>query len=121
MKAFQVIYNKIGLEKGLETILNDFYQRLSKDVMVGFFFDGKNLPQIAQKQKEFIMRAMGITKVYSGKPPAAAHVQLPPILSGHFDRRLRILEETLHDHGLSESEISTWVAFENMFRNSIVK
>ena len=67
------------------------------------------------------MRAMGATPTFAGKPPAQAHGTLPPILTGHFDRRLRILEATLHDHGLDSADIRTWVEFENAFRDGIVK
>ena len=94
---------------------------MSKDVLIGFFFDGKDLKKIATKQKEFLMRAMGATESYSGKAPAQAHTELAPILYGHFDRRLRILEETLRDHGVSVEDIRIWIAFENAFRQGIVE
>jgi hemoglobin len=115
------LYVKIGEEKGLEKMLKDFYRRMQKDVLIGFFFAGKDIDAIALKQKEFVMRAMGATPSYSGKPPAQAHLQLPPILEGHFDRRLKILEQTLKDHGLNENDIKVWIGFENAFRSSIVK
>lgn len=117
----KAIYEKIGREKGLEIILKDFYQRLSSDVMLGFFFDGKNLPHIIEMQKRFLMKAMGASDSYSGLPPNSAHHKIAPILSGHFDRRHVILTETLKVHGLNDSEIKTWLEFENAFRDRIVK
>ncbi len=92
---------------------------MSKDMMIGFFFDGKNLDEIASKQKQFLMRAMGAAPSYSGKAPAQAHTELAPILPGHFDRRFVILKQTLKDHGVSEADIQTWINFENTFRESI--
>jgi hemoglobin len=115
------IYSNIGGEAGLEAILKDFYKRLSNDVMIGFFFSGKDLQFIAEKQKQFLMRAMGATPSYSGKPPAQAHSNLAPILPGHFDRRIQILQQTLKDHHLSENDISTWIQFESTFRESITQ
>ena len=61
-------------------------------------------------QKSFLMRAWGASPSYSGKTPAKAHEQLAPILSGHFDRRLRILEETLREFGVSDENVKLWVA-----------
>ena len=113
------VYKNLGGEAALQKLLEDLYQRFSKDLMIGFFFDGKDLNHIAGKQKEFLMRAMGATPSYSGKPPAQAHTQLPPILPGHFDRRLKILRETLQDHQLSPEDIETWIQFESTFRDAV--
>lgn len=119
MDILHRIYLKIGEAAGLERILQDFYQRLTQDIIVGYFFDNKDLQHIISQQKAFLMRAMGATRSYSGKPPAKAHLELPPIWKGHFDRRLRILEETLRDHGLGPDEIRVWVDFESSFRGPI--
>lgn len=117
---FSVIYQKIGKEEGLELILRDFYQRLTQDVLIGYFFDGKDLEHIIHQQKKFLMKAMGATRSYNGKSPARAHEKLPPIWKGHFDRRIRILEGTLQAHGLCAEDIRTWIDFENAFRDSII-
>ena len=107
-------------EERLGEILRDFYRRMSHDILIGYFFDGRDVDAIAAKQKEFLLRAMGATPSYSGNPPAQAHGKLPPILRGHFDRRLQILEATLRDHGLSAEDIRTWLTFENAFRDGVV-
>lgn len=118
--ALHRIYENAGREPGLKKILKDFYGRMSKDAMIGFFFFGKNTDEIAEKQLSFLLRAMGITPSYTGKAPAQAHDDLPEIRRGQFDRRLVILEETLRAHGLSDEDIRTWVAFENAFRDAIL-
>ena len=119
--ALKAIYAKIGGEKGLRRIVSDFYEKVSQDVLIGFFFTGRDLVHIADMQSQFLMKAMGAVEQYSGRLPAQAHEQLPPILRGHFDRRLVILRETLRDHGLSESDIQVWIDFENAFRSVIEK
>ncbi|MGZ3687949.1 MAG: group I truncated hemoglobin [Bdellovibrionota bacterium] len=115
----RALYSRLG-EAKLGEILRDFYNRMSRDILIGYFFDGRDTDAIADKQKQFLMRAMGAVPTYSGKAPADAHTELPKILAGHFDRRLRILEETLRAHGLSEEDIRTWVEFEEAFRKGIV-
>lgn len=117
----KALYEKAGGEAGIHAILQDFYKRMSQDILLSFFFTGKDLSRIIEMQKQFLMRAMGATPSYSGKPPAQAHENLAPILTGHFNRRLRILEETLRSHGLSDEDIRTWVSFENAFRPGVVK
>lgn len=119
--ALQALFKRAGGEKGLESILQDFYRRMASDVIIGFFFDGKDVPAIATRQKEFLMRAMGAASSYRGNAPADAHDKLAPVLPGHFDRRLRILEETLQSHGLGAEDIQVWIGFENAFRDAVVK
>ena len=117
----QSLFRAVGGEEGLRKILEDFYTRMASDVMIGFFFNGKDLNIIAGKQREFLMRAMGAAESYSGKAPAQAHTELAPILPGHFDRRLKILEETLQAHAIDAAQIRVWIAFESTFRGGIVK
>ncbi|MBC7692840.1 MAG: group 1 truncated hemoglobin [Methylotenera sp.] len=117
----KAIYEKIGGETGLSKILHTFYARMRDDILIGFFFDGKDVDVIAEKQKQFLMRAMGGSFSYSGKAPAQAHLELAPILAGHFDRRLRILEEVLRENGLPDQDIRSWIKFESAFRDGIQK
>jgi truncated hemoglobin YjbI len=115
------LYIEIGSEARLTELLAKFYKKMSSDLMLGFFFLGHDLDHIIQMQKMFLLRAMGINKKYEGKSPRAAHRKIPPILKGHFDRRMVLLRETLKEEGLSEKNIQTWVNFEEQFRKSIVE
>jgi len=119
--ALKAIYAKIGGEEGLRRIVLDFYDKMAQDVLIGFFFTGRDLGHIAEMQSQFLMKAMGAIERYSGRLPAQAHDHLPPILKGHFDRRLLLLRQTLQDHGLSESDIEVWIEFENAFRSVVEK
>jgi hemoglobin len=118
-KKLTALFDEIGGEGALEKILVRFYEKMSGDVMIGFFFTGKDIHAIALKQKEFLMRAWGVSPSYRGKAPAEAHAHLPPILRGHFDRRLRILEETLTEFKVSEQSKKLWVEFESTFRDAV--
>lgn len=114
------LYRAIGSDGRLRELLRAFYARMAGDTMLGFFFAGKDTDAIADRQSEFLLRAMGERPSYVGKPPAEAHEALPPILSGHFDRRLVLLRETLAQHGLAPEQIDVWVRFEEAFRDAIV-
>ena len=94
---------------------------MSRDQLVGFFFSGRSTDAIADRQLGFVQKVVGITPEYTGKAPPQAHDALPPILGGHFDRRLVILEETLRDHGLNDEQTQAWVDFERSFRKAIVR
>jgi len=101
--------------------VRDFYTRFAADLLIGFFFAGKDLDLIAARQTEFLLRAMGARESYSGKAPASAHLEIAPILRGHFDRRLVIIRSALTEHGLTDAQISAWIGFEEVFRNVVEK
>jgi truncated hemoglobin YjbI len=94
---------------------------MRQDLLIGFFFSNKDVQAIALQQKAFLLRAWGITQSYSGKSPAEAHHDLPKILSGHFDRRLILLEETLKEFKINKENIKLWIEFESKFRKAVVR
>jgi hemoglobin len=119
-QKLQNLIEGIGGKDALVRILDDFYQRMSKDTLIGFFFAGKNLQNIVEKQSQFLLKAAGLTEDYKGLPPQRAHSKLPPILGGHFDRRTQILKETLEAYQLSKDQIEIWLGFERTFRDAIL-
>ena len=117
----QALFQHIGSEERLEAILSVFYQRLSGDLLVGFFFTGKDLGQIAKMQAAFLLKAMGVRPTYPGKLPTDAHKAIPPILKGHFDRRLIVLREVLNEQELAPEFVEVWIEFEEAFRTNVVQ
>ena len=115
------LVQSLGGETVLISIMERFYQTMSQDLMIGFFFAGHDLKDIAQKQASFFLMAAGMIQHYPGRGPSTAHQALPPILSGHFDRRLVILRQVLELEGLSELQVSAWMRFEESFRAVVVR
>ena len=115
------LVDRIGGPERLRAILDVFYARLVDDPIVGFFFFGKDLDEIAAGQWGFLMRAFGAAERFHGKNPLVAHVDLPPILAGHFDRRLVVLREVLEEEGVEEDDIEAWLKVENSCRNRLVQ
>ncbi len=111
---------EIGGVVGMRRVLQDFYGRLLKDPMVGFFFAGKNVSELVERQLTFTARALGAPVAYSGRSIREAHARLP-ILPGHFDRRHRLLEETLDAHQVSEPLRSEWLKLDLALRHVVVK
>ena len=92
---------------------------MTADLMIGFFFNGRDPDTIADKQSRFVLHSAGLIQSPPDHGPATAHRNLAPILTGHFDRRLRILESVLREAGVSEPDILTWVGFEESFRKVV--
>ena len=104
----------------LNEILEFFYLKMNSDVMLGFFFEGRDLKLIAHQQAKFLLNAAGLIPQFEGKGPASAHLSLPPILEGHFDRRIVILRETLQKFKLPPPIIELWISFETTFRKVVI-
>lgn len=101
------LYDKIGPDQ-LRAVITDFYARVFDDVMIGFLFFGKDRKRLIDKEFEFTAQLLGGDVRYTGRPMRAAHARVP-IMGGHFDRRTKILEETLEDHGVDSEVRESWL------------
>ncbi|HEY1556516.1 MAG TPA: group 1 truncated hemoglobin [Kofleriaceae bacterium] len=101
------LFDKIGDAK-LHAVVDDFYTRLFRDVMIGFMFAGKDRAQLAQREYEFTAGFLGADVKYSGRPIRTAHGHLT-IFGGQFERRLQILRETMRDHGVDPEVQQAWI------------
>jgi len=104
-------FDRIGGEQALRAIVDDFIDRVSRDMIVGFFFQGKDLGRIAAREYELAAERMGGPARYSGRPLDAAHGKLG-INRGHLRRRLVILQAVLRAHGVDDAVAEAWVAHE---------
>lgn len=111
------VYDKIGPDK-LRAVITDFYGRLFDDVMIGFLFIGKDRKRLIEKEIELTARFLGADVRYTGKPLRAAHARVP-IMGGHFDRRRKILEETLADHDVDPEVRETWIRHTLALRDQV--
>lgn len=112
---------EVGGPERLNALVRDFYQRVFDDAMIGFFFAGSELDEIADAQVQYVRARLGNEQVeYTGKPIRRAHLE-HPILSGHFDRRHQLLRETLDDHDVPEHVRAAWLDLEQRLRELVVR
>jgi hemoglobin len=101
-------FDKIGADK-LRAVLADFYDRVFRDVMIGFMFQGKDKQHLIEREFEMTAKMLGASNVaYTGRPMRTAHAQ-HTIFGGHFERRLQILRETLADHAVDPEVQQVWI------------
>lgn len=113
------LVERIGGPERLRAILRRFYRRAADDLMIGFFFQGHDLEGIAEGQWAFLMWATGARTERPPKMPGEAHEELPPLLGGHLDRRLRLLEEVLVEEGIDPADREAWLRLERSFRGRL--
>jgi hemoglobin len=101
------LFDRIGADP-LRAVITDFYGRLVGDVMIGFLFDGKDRQRLIDREYEFTASFLGGDVKYTGRPIRTAHAQ-SPIFGGHFERRLKLLRDTLRDHAVDPEVQTAWI------------
>jgi hemoglobin len=102
------LFDKIG-EPKLRAVLADFYDRVFRDVMIGFMFAGKDRRHLIDREYELTAKFLGAPGVvYTGQPIRTAHAR-HTIFGGQFERRLQILRETLADHAVDAEVCQVWI------------
>jgi len=102
------LHVQAGGEPALRAVLEDFYDRVFADVMIGFLFRGKDRERLVQKELELALELLGAPVEYTGLPLREVHAR-HRIFGGQFSRRLQLLKETLADHGVPEPVREAWI------------
>jgi hemoglobin len=111
------LFDQIGGD-ALRAVIEDFYDRVLSDVMIGFLFIGKDRQRLVDKEWEFTAGLLGGSVRYTGRPIREAHAA-SPIMGGHFDRRLQILKDVMADHDVDAEVRDAWVAHTNSLRSHV--
>ncbi|HXS16530.1 MAG TPA: group 1 truncated hemoglobin, partial [Polyangiaceae bacterium] len=102
-------FERLGGRLGIEPIISDFVDRVVGDIMIGFFFKKVPIDRLKQLELEYACEHLGAHLMYTGRPLKSAHGP-HRIMGGQFNRRLRILEQTLRDHAVPEDILEHWLA-----------
>lgn len=111
-------FQKLGGEPGLRAIIDDFINRVTSDMMIGFFFREIDKEKLKVLEYQFASSHLGGDANYEGRPLRTAHAK-HPIMGGQFNRRLKILDNTLRDHRVDEEVRAEWVRHNEKLRAHI--
>ena len=111
-------FEQLGGEAVLRPIIDDFVERMVKDVMIGFFFIRVDRDRLKAMEYTFTARFLGADVPYAGKTIRDAHAP-HPIMGGQFDRRRKILEETIRAHGVAAEIEAAWLAHVDKLRPQV--
>jgi hemoglobin len=101
-------WETLGGEAGVRPIVDRLIERVSSDLMIGFFFRDADLERVKRHELEWARAHLGGPAAYSGRPLPEAHAA-HPIALGHFERRLKILEEVLIELQVPEGIRAEWL------------
>lgn len=111
-------YERVGGEPALRAIIDDFVDRMFDDVMIGFFFRDAGRERIKEMEFQHAAEHLGAELTYGGRPLRAAHAK-HRIMGGQFERRKKILADTLRDHGVPADVADAWLAHVESLREQI--
>jgi hemoglobin len=114
------LFDKIGGD-ALRAVITDFYERIFRDVMIGFMFQGKDRAHLIAREWELAAALLGAPGVtYTGRPMRTVHAQ-HTIFGGHFERRVQLLRETLRDHTVDPAVQEAWLDHTLSLRDQITR
>lgn len=112
------LYERLGGESAIESIVKAFYDRVLADVDLKPFFEKTSMDNQRFMQHEFLCAALGGPMTYTGKPLAHAH-QGRGITTLHFAKFIEHLLETLRDLGVSDEDADAVISRVNTYANEI--
>lgn len=114
------LWGELGCGATVRAVLEAFYPKVYADARLGPFFQGVTIQRSIDKQYAFLRQRMTGEKTDFVDTPRNTHHWM--IISHElFELRQSLMEETLREHGLSESQLRRWTRLEEHYRPDIVK
>ncbi len=114
----ETLYDRIGGESGLQSLLQSFYARVLSDHDLKPFFEKTSIDKLLRMQQEFFGAALDGPYDSSGMDLCRAHVGRG-ITSHHFNSFCQHMLETLRQFGVAEGDILDVVRRISVLKNDI--
>jgi truncated hemoglobin YjbI len=117
------LYDRIGGDKAMDVLVDDFYRRVLQDDFVSRFFDDVDMEAQRLKQKSFLAMVFGGPYPYTGKDLRSAHKRLIDefgLTDAHFDRVLKHFRDTVIEAQLPEPEVNGLCEILEGFRDDVM-
>ena len=116
----QTLYEQLGGESKLRAIIDRFVERVTEDIMIGFFLRNFDKDRLRQMEFEHAAEFLGAPIRYSGRTLDAAH-RRHRIAGGQFARRRQILKEVLDAENVAPAIRDAWLAHVDSLRPLITE
>jgi hemoglobin len=113
------LYDRIGGEQGVASLIDQFYLRVFDDPELAPFFAHAPVDHLKTMQRELFTQALGGPFVYSGRPIREVH-HGRGITLDHFQRFTEHLLKTLEGFQLTNAEIKQIISRLNVDADKIV-
>ena len=114
------LYEKLGGEHTIKTVVDIFYRRVLGDAALAPVFQGVDMGNLKRHQALFISQAWGGPKQYDGRSMSEAHRRLA-ITGAQFDAVAGHLVGALRELEVGQADIDTIVAVVSPLKDEIVQ
>ena len=117
------LFERLGGKAAVDAAVDNFYDRLLKDVRVKHFFDGVDVKAQRRKQQAFLAYAFGGLPNYPGKSLRQAHERLvreKGLSDVHFNAVAENLQATLRDMNVPANLIAEVMAIAGGAKNDVL-
>lgn len=111
-------FEEAGGEPVVRAIIDRFVDRVFDDMIIGFFFVGKDRAAVKQHEYEHAAAVLGAPVPYTGRPIARLHRPLK-INGGQFRRRLALLRQEIERAGVSAAIAAVWLGAQEAMQRQI--
>lgn len=115
----ETIYSEIGGRDAVETVVDDFYERVLSDDSLAGFFEGMEMERLRTHQVQFISSVAGGPVEYSGSDMREAHAHLD-IGERDFDAVARHLERALLENGVDDDNVEAILSEVESLRDPVL-
>ena len=105
----QTVYSEIGGRDAVETVVDDFYDRVLSDDRLAGYFEGMDVEELRAHQVQFISSVAGGPVEYAGSDMREAHAHLD-IDEAAFEAVARHLERALRDNGVADDNVAAIIS-----------
>jgi len=113
------LYERLGEREGIRAVVDDFYDRLRADDLLGPFFEDADVELLRRTQTDFLCEAAGGPEAYDATPVREAHLHLP-FTPEHIQRAVELLEESLAEFDVPEEDARTVVGAVAAFEEDLL-
>lgn len=114
----QTLFARIGGEKTIAQLIDDFYDRVLADPELKPFFNNTSMDKLGRMQREFFSAALDGPITYTGKPLSHVH-HGRGITKPHFALYVNHLIDTLRDHGITDQDAQDIIGRINTYADEI--
>jgi hemoglobin len=113
------LYGRLGGKEGISAVVDDFYDRLVADDLLGPFFEDADLDSLRRTQTLFLCEAAGGPQEYDATPVKEAHLDVP-FEPKHIQRAITLLYESLDEFDVPDEDADAVVGAVAQFEDELL-
>lgn len=116
--AQETLFARFGGERGIRSVVFDFYHRILQDSELMSYFQGIDMDKLIEHQTTYITFAFGGPAYYSGKSLKESHQHLR-ITTAHYHRTLEHLTAAMRNARVSAEDIEQSISMLRALRDAV--